>query len=200
MFANCEGATDEDWQKVVDNMGLVYHCLNRMGGFFTDRDREDAEQDGIFGLLRAAQKYDPGTGFRFSTYAHAWINQSIQRGRRNRGEHVDRNDRTVSDVLSLDHHQDGTASIGDFLEASDDIEADVEYQLLLSGVQDACRDGLDREILRAAIEGSPVASIGPKYGLTREAGRRRKVQLARRAAPLVVLSREVGSISPSGRW
>ena len=61
MFANCEGATDEDWQKVVDNMGLVYHCLNRMGGFFTDRDREDAEQDGIFGLLRAAQKYDPGT-------------------------------------------------------------------------------------------------------------------------------------------
>lgn len=55
MFANCEGATDEDWQKVVDNMGLVYHYLNRMGGFFTDRDREDAEQDGIFGLLRAAE-------------------------------------------------------------------------------------------------------------------------------------------------
>lgn len=54
MFANCEGATDEDWQIVLDNMGLVYHCLNRMGGFFTDRDREDAEQDGIFGLLRAA--------------------------------------------------------------------------------------------------------------------------------------------------
>ena len=110
MFANCEGATDEDWQIVLDNMGLVYHCLNRMGGFFTDRDREDAEQDGIFGLLRAAQKYDPDTGFRFSTYAHAWIKQSIQRGRKNRGEHVDRNGRTVSDVLSLDHHQDGTAS------------------------------------------------------------------------------------------
>lgn len=185
MFANCEGATDEDWQKVVDNMGLVYHCLNRMGGFFTDRDREDAEQDGIFGLLRAAQKYDPATGFRFSTYAHAWIKQSIQRGRKNRGDHVDRNGNTISHVLSLDHQGDGTASIGDFLEASDDIEADVEYQLLLSGVQDACRDGLDREILRAAIEGSAVAHIGPKYGLTREAGRRRKVQIARRAAPLV---------------
>jgi RNA polymerase sigma factor (sigma-70 family) len=39
----------------------------------------DLVQNGMAGLVRAAEKYDFRTGFRFSTYAYNWINQYIQR-------------------------------------------------------------------------------------------------------------------------
>jgi len=44
---------------------------------------EDMIQDGIFGLMTAADKYDPDMGFRFSTYAWRWISQSISRTMQN---------------------------------------------------------------------------------------------------------------------
>ena len=34
---------------------------------------------GMLGMLRAIQKFDPSKGFKFSTYAHLWIKQSLQR-------------------------------------------------------------------------------------------------------------------------
>lgn len=40
----------------------------------------DLVQDGNMGLLRAVEKYDFMTGYKFSTYATWWIRQSIHRG------------------------------------------------------------------------------------------------------------------------
>lgn len=34
---------------------------------------------GIAGLNRAIDRFDPGRGFKFSTYAHWWIRQVISR-------------------------------------------------------------------------------------------------------------------------
>jgi RNA polymerase primary sigma factor len=44
----------------------------------------DLIQEGIFGLIRAAEKFDWRRGFKFSTYATYWIRQAIQRGMENK--------------------------------------------------------------------------------------------------------------------
>lgn len=40
---------------------------------------EDVFQDGMIGLLRATETYDPDLGFRFKTYATWWIEQNMHR-------------------------------------------------------------------------------------------------------------------------
>ncbi|MBV6695899.1 sigma-70 family RNA polymerase sigma factor [Kitasatospora aureofaciens] len=62
---------------VVHNLGLV-HSLARQ---FTAQglDYEDLAQSGKLGLLRAARKFDPLMGIKFSTYATQWVRQMIGR-------------------------------------------------------------------------------------------------------------------------
>ncbi len=61
---------------VLHNLGLV-HSLARQ---FTDQglEYEDLVQSGMLGLMRAARKFDL-RGYKFSTYATAWVRQMIGR-------------------------------------------------------------------------------------------------------------------------
>jgi RNA polymerase primary sigma factor len=71
---------------VERNMPLVL----RMAESFKQRGvaYEDLVQEGFIGLMRAAEKYDPARGNRFSTMAVPWVRQSLQRAVANHGRVV----------------------------------------------------------------------------------------------------------------
>ena len=65
---------------VSGNLRLV---LSMASGFFScaplRMDQRDLVSVGVEGLIRAARKFDPERGYRFSTYATWWIRQAMQR-------------------------------------------------------------------------------------------------------------------------
>jgi RNA polymerase sigma factor (sigma-70 family) len=68
---------DERNLLIMHNLRLVYAIAGRYRGkglAFTD-----LVQEGTLGLLRAAEKFQAVRGYRFSTYAYNWIQQSIRR-------------------------------------------------------------------------------------------------------------------------
>lgn len=95
-----DGKTDEQIAKKLDIDLLELHRRLKLGAYakkkmiecnlrfvvsiakrYTHRGLEfqDLIQEGAIGLNRAVEKFDPSKGYKFSTYAYAWIRQGITR-------------------------------------------------------------------------------------------------------------------------
>jgi RNA polymerase primary sigma factor len=73
-------------QLVNSNLRLVIANARKYQGH--DLPLLDLIQEGILGLIRAAEKFDWRKGYKFSTYATFWIRQALQRALDNRSRTI----------------------------------------------------------------------------------------------------------------
>lgn len=148
---------------ILDNMRLVYFMYEKLQkNDITIRYKEDLISEGMVGLCKAANSYDPSRGVRFTTFSSMCIRNEMLMFLR-------KLNRQVNAEVSL-HDTIGRDSDGHELTYEDIIED--ESQSVDTYLADTIakeftesQKPLDRDILKALQEGHKQSQIGQMLGI-----------------------------------
>lgn len=78
-IANCNRSREAEARNrlILDNQKLVYKIAHKIHRSYPHLDFDDLNSAGTVGLIRAADRYDPETGNKFSTFAYQKIRGAI---------------------------------------------------------------------------------------------------------------------------
>lgn len=176
MKSNRNARLTPEKQKLVEsNVGLAYHIVGKhyRGRYRALGEYEDVAQEATIGLIYAANTYDQGSGYAFSTYACRCIaNQlnggmeALRRHKRNAGYEPDRLDAKTAGKSS------NPATLGELAPGPFDVERAVYATLRANELRDAAArngraDGF-RALERNAVWGDTLEDIGRDRGCTKE--------------------------------
>jgi RNA polymerase sigma factor (sigma-70 family) len=176
LFALAQSGNKAASDKLVSqNMGLVVRWANMFQNDLVPFD--DRVQEGVIGLLKAIQSYDPSQGFTFSTYATPKIHHEIRRAIQNADtvrvpvcqqdgrydlSQAAANFRNMADIDG-EIGEDGD-TLAAIIGAADAGYADVDFRSLLAPLTDREREVL---MLRYAM-GETLQEIGDRFGFSRQ--------------------------------
>ena len=169
------GAPKEARNKLVEShLGFVVSVAQKYT--FSGMELPDLVSEGVFGLIKASEKFDVTKGYRFSTYALPWVKHEIFEAIKKRGMNI--SDKIV--YLDAPAGDDSEESIGDYVPSATDACPEDEacrndLTKLVAGTLKLLSDK-EAEILkyRNGFYGRvyTLSEISKMYGLTGETIRR----------------------------
>ena len=159
---------DAEQMLVENNIRLVYHGVWQMlrGGSLPPNLVEDAISEGAYGLIKAAQQFDPERGHQFSTLALVAIRRQIR-------DYVKKelNQNKLSPMRLEEPIGDSSEIFfADTLPAQDDTEADAVDWLgeVSCSILCAHDKSLEYEMLMENINGRTMVEIARDHGVSKQ--------------------------------
>ena len=126
--------TEAQKKLVEQNLPICKNLADRFHKRWPKFEFDDLYQDAVLGLIRAAQKFDPNLGFKFSTYAWNWCKALLN-------QHLLRN-------FSIVNYQKNDTAIREFWR--DKPEPDLPLDAPIS-------DSVNRKVLNCFPDNAPLA-------------------------------------------
>jgi len=144
-------ARDLRWTLAMSGKRIARGEARRFGGVLIDE--EDLVHEGYIGLLRAAKRFDPDRGIRFSTYARWWVRAQITRA-------IDEGGRTIHMSVWAVEQARNLRKLRDEIEASGGV-ARPSYLAEQLGISEARARQLMSPARSVSIE-TPIDGVGPR--------------------------------------